>query len=181
MSHQAVLSFVQRNKIPRITQGRTVYYSRAHIDTLKGERESIDPNYYTYAEVMEKYHFSKDQVAYYIHNYEIDNHKHGRFTVINRKEFDRIIKERMETNSLEKEKERRAKLPKLNTIPDGYISVAQIAEKYGVTPKHVQAMFEFYFLAIVKLLIFSELTKHRGHFYSYFMLNYAGEPSLAKL
>ena len=88
---------------------------------------------------MEKYHFSKDQVAYYIHNYEIDNHKHGRFTVINRKEFDRIIKERMETNSLEKEKERRAKLPKLNTIPDGYISVAQIAEKYGVTPKHVQA------------------------------------------
>ena len=45
----------------------------------------------------------------------------------------------METNSLEKEKERRAKLPKLNAIPEGYISVAQIAEKYGVTPKHVQA------------------------------------------
>ena len=42
-------------------------------------------------------------------------------------------------------------------------------------------MFEFYFLAIVKLLIFSELTKHRGHFYSYFMLNYTGAPSLAKL
>ena len=135
MSHAAVLSFVTRNKIPRITQGRTVYYSRAHIDTLKGERESIDPNYYTYAEVMEKYHFSKDQISYYVHNYEIDNHKQGRFTVINRKEFDRIIKERMETNSLEKEKERRAKLPKLNAIPEGYISVAQIAEKYGVTPK----------------------------------------------
>lgn len=138
MSHTAVLSFVTRNKIPRITQGRTVYYSRAHIDTLKGERESIDPNYYTYSEIMEKYHFTKDQVSYYIHNYEIDNHKQGRFTVTNRKEFDRIIKERMETNSLEKEKERRAKLPKLNAIPDGYISVAQIAEKYGVTPKHVQ-------------------------------------------
>jgi hypothetical protein len=42
-------------------------------------------------------------------------------------------------------------------------------------------MFEFYFLSIVKLLIFSEITKHRGHFYSYFMLNYAGVPSLAKL
>ena len=42
-------------------------------------------------------------------------------------------------------------------------------------------MFEFYFLAIVKLLIFSEFTKHRGLFYSYFMLNYAGAPSLAKL
>jgi len=52
--------------------------------------------------------------------------------------------------------------------------------KYFV-PLLTALMFEFYFLAIVKLLIFSELTKHRGHFYSYFMLNYAGVPSLAKL
>ena len=139
MSHQAVLSFVQRNKIPRIMQGRTVYYSRAHVDTIKGEREAVDPNYYTYAEVMEKYHFTKDQVAYYIHNYNIDNHKQGRFTVINRKEFDRIIKERMETNALAQEVERRKKQPKVTAIPDGYVTTAQIAEKYGVTVKHVQA------------------------------------------
>ena len=50
-----------------------------------------------------------------------------------------------------------------------------------VVPLLTALMFEFYFLAIVKLLIFSEMTKHRGHFYSYFMLNYAGAPSLAKL
>ena len=50
-----------------------------------------------------------------------------------------------------------------------------------VVPLLTALMFEFYFLAIVKLLIFCELTKHRGHFYSYFMLNYAGAPSLAKL
>ena len=50
-----------------------------------------------------------------------------------------------------------------------------------VVPLLTALMFEFYFLAIVKLLIFSGLTKHRGHFYSYFMLNYAGAPSLAKL
>ena len=50
-----------------------------------------------------------------------------------------------------------------------------------VVPLLTALMFEFYFLAIVKLLIFSELTKHRGHFYSYFMLNYAGATSLAKL
>ena len=50
-----------------------------------------------------------------------------------------------------------------------------------VVPLLTALMFEFYFLAIVKLLIFSELTKHRGHFYSYLMLNYAGAPSLAKL
>jgi len=50
-----------------------------------------------------------------------------------------------------------------------------------VVPLFTALMFEFYFLAIVKLLIFNEMTKHRGHFYSYFMLNYAGVPSLAKL
>jgi hypothetical protein len=50
-----------------------------------------------------------------------------------------------------------------------------------VVPLLTALMFEFYFLAIVKLLIFSELTKLQSHFYSYFMLNYAGAPSLAKL
>jgi excisionase family DNA binding protein len=139
MSHMAVLSFVQRNKIPRITQGRKVYYSKAHIDMLKGERESVDPNYYTYADVMEKYKFSKDQVSYYVHNYGIDSHKQGRYTVINQKEFDRIIKERMETNALAKEMERRKKQPRIKEVPVGYVSVQQIAEKYGVSPKRVQA------------------------------------------
>jgi hypothetical protein len=41
--------------------------------------------------------------------------------------------------------------------------------------------FELYSLASVKLLIFSELNKLRSYFYSYFMLNYAGATSLAKL
>ena len=50
-----------------------------------------------------------------------------------------------------------------------------------VVPLLTALMFEFYFFAIVKLLIFRELTKHRGYFYSYFMLNCAGAPSLAKL
>ena len=137
MSHQAVLSFVLRNKIPRITQGRNVFYSKLHVDMFKGEREKIDPNYYTYNEIMEKYSFSKDQVGYYIHNYGIPNHKHGRYTLIERKAFDRIIKERMETNSLAREKERREQQPQTSVIPEGYLSVAQIAEKYGVSQKHV--------------------------------------------
>ena len=137
MSHQAVLSFVLRNKIPRITQGRSVFYSKVHVDMFKGEREKIDPNYYTYHEIMEKYSFSKDQVAYYIHNYDIPNHKHGRYTLVERKAFDRIIKDRMSSNSLAKEKERRELQPRTSVVPEGYLSVAQIAEKYGVSSKHV--------------------------------------------
>ena len=41
--------------------------------------------------------------------------------------------------------------------------------------------FELYGLAIVKLLISNELSKLRSFFYSYFMLNYAGGKTLAKL
>ena len=50
-----------------------------------------------------------------------------------------------------------------------------------VVPLLTASKFELYSLASIKLLIFSELTKLWSHFYSYFMLNYAGAPSLAKL
>ena len=41
--------------------------------------------------------------------------------------------------------------------------------------------FELYCLAIVKVLISNDLSKLRSFFYSYFMLNYAGVKTLAKL
>ena len=50
-----------------------------------------------------------------------------------------------------------------------------------VVPLLTASKFVLYCLAIVKLLIFSGLSKLRSYFYSYFMLNYAGAPSLAKL
>ena len=50
-----------------------------------------------------------------------------------------------------------------------------------VVPLLTASKFELYCLVTIKLLIFSELDKLRSFFYSYFMLNYAGEPSLAKL
>ena len=50
-----------------------------------------------------------------------------------------------------------------------------------VVPLFTASKFELYCLAIIKLLIFNELSKLRSLFYSYFMLNYASAPSLAKL
>ena len=50
-----------------------------------------------------------------------------------------------------------------------------------VVPLLTASKFVLYCLAIVKLFIFSELSKLRSPFCSYFMLNYAGAPSLAKL
>ena len=95
MSYSAVLSFAMRHKIPRVTRHREVFYSKPHVDSLKGNGDAIDPLYYTYKEVMEKYGFTKDQVSYYLHTYKIDRFKRGSFTMINRKDFDKVIKERM--------------------------------------------------------------------------------------
>ena len=50
-----------------------------------------------------------------------------------------------------------------------------------VVPLLTASKFTLYSLASIKLLIFIELSKLRSYFYSYFMLNYAGVPSLAKL
>ena len=50
-----------------------------------------------------------------------------------------------------------------------------------VIPLLTASKFELYFWAIIKVLIFSELSKLRSYFYSYFMLNYAGAPLPAKL
>ena len=50
-----------------------------------------------------------------------------------------------------------------------------------VVPLLTASKFVLYSLASIKLLISSEFTKLRSLFYSYFMLNYAGVPSLAKL
>lgn len=139
MTHAAVLSFVQRNDIPRITQGRKVYYSRAHIDTFKSERENVNPLYYTYKEIQEKYKLSKDQINYYVHNYNIPNFKQGRLTIVERKGFDNIIKERMTSGFLDREVEKRNKQEQRDEIPEGYISIKQIAEQYGITEKVAQA------------------------------------------
>ena len=98
MTYTAVISFAARHKIPRETRHREVFYSKPHVDSLKGNGEAIDPLYYTYKEVMEKYGFSKDQVSYYLHTYHIDRFKRGSLTMINRKDFDKIISERMNGN-----------------------------------------------------------------------------------
>ena len=50
-----------------------------------------------------------------------------------------------------------------------------------VVPLLTASKFVLYCLAIVKLLIFSELSKLRSLFFFFFLLNYAGAPSLAKL
>ena len=163
MSYSAVISFAKRHKLPRVTRRREVFYSKPHIDSLKGNGEAIDPLYYTFKEVMEKYGFTKDQVSHYLHTYHIDRFKRGTFTMINRKEFDKTIKERMngftsisELNAkIEKAKDDRTRTEQItphsgsiDIIPsvesendadgyEGYISAEEIAARYKQSKKWV--------------------------------------------
>jgi len=156
MSRAAVLSFAMRHKIPRITRHRIVYYSRVHVDSLKGTGDKIDPMYYTYKEVMDKYGFSKDQISYYIHTYHIENMKRGSNTMIRRDEFDKVIRDRMNGNltiaainnkKIEEPADAIEIIPYIEEqeAPDsqnygkvpGYISADEIAERYKQNKKWI--------------------------------------------
>ena len=95
MTHQAVVAFARRHDIPRINRNRVVYYSKAHVDSIKTNGKKLDPNYYTRQDIMSKYQFNKEQITYYLKTYHIEKKKCGAFTLINREDFDRILRERM--------------------------------------------------------------------------------------
>ena len=94
MTRSAVVSYALRHKIPRINRHHQVYYSKIHVDSLKGG-SGFDPFYYTYEEIQYIYGFSLDQAKYYVKTYHVEKKKRGKFTLIRREDFDRIIKERM--------------------------------------------------------------------------------------
>jgi len=165
MTRDAVLAFARRRDIPKIVRNRKVYYSKPHFDSWKGKGEVLDPLYYTTQEIRGKYGFTKDQVSYYIHTYHVERKKRGAFTLINREDFDRIIKERMNGNvsiadlnaKIEEGQEAREEVGKIEEpieiisytddekesegescgqVP-GYISAEKIAERYKLSRKWV--------------------------------------------
>ena len=90
MTKPNVISFVSRNKIPRINRGRDAYYSKVHIDSYKRKGDDIDPDWYSYEEIKCKYPFSIDQIKYMLKHFDIRTEKRGKFTMIFRTDFDKI-------------------------------------------------------------------------------------------
>ena len=66
-----------------------------HIDCIKRNDDSIDPDWSTYEEAMEKYGISKDQVSYTLKHFDVRTEKRGKFTMIFRTDFDKVMRERM--------------------------------------------------------------------------------------
>ena len=156
MSRQNTISYVSRNNIPRINRGRYAYYSKVHIDNCKRKGEDVDPNWYSYSEIMAIYGLSVDQISYHIRQENIKTEKRGKFTMIFRSEFDqKVIKgkfsdvERDEktgkfkfvdkSQPKEKTKSNGGKVEAPET-PDGYFSTEEISKKYSINIRHVQKL-----------------------------------------
>ncbi|MBF1447704.1 MAG: helix-turn-helix domain-containing protein [Prevotella nigrescens] len=91
MSHAAVLAWAMRNRVPRFHKGKDVYYSKIHVDYLKGVSD-IDPDFYTYKEAMDKYGLNMNQVANIVRTKDLTRKQKGGKTVFSRKEFDAQMK-----------------------------------------------------------------------------------------
>ncbi|MGL4853401.1 MAG: helix-turn-helix domain-containing protein [Phocaeicola sp.] len=138
MTQNAVRAYVMRHNIPRIKRHQDVFYNKAAIDAIKEKSTKTDSHFYTYEEIKLKYGFTTINISYYVNKYDIKRYKQGSRTMVSREEFDRTIRERKEGV-----KNRNTTLPKEEngtpqpTIPDGYLSAEQIAEKYRLSRSSV--------------------------------------------
>ncbi len=145
MSKGGVLSFVKYHNIPRVNRNGKAFYSKIHIDSLKRKGDDLDPDWYTYEEIMQKYEISKDQVSYTLKQYRsIRREKRGKFTMIFRTDFDKVIQQRL-ANVVKIEdsdgKERvvfhpREQERECPPTPESYYSTEEVAEMFKVTIKH---------------------------------------------
>ena len=61
---------------------------------------NLNPDWYTYEEISEKYGLTKDQISYTLKNYDVRTEKRGKFTMIYRTDFDKITQQQMERRTL---------------------------------------------------------------------------------
>lgn len=95
MTRTNAMSFVTYHKVPRVNRNGKAYYSKIHIDSIKQKGNEVDPDWYTYEEISEKYGLTKDQISYTLKNYDVRTEKRGKFTMIYRTDFDKITQQRM--------------------------------------------------------------------------------------
>ena len=94
------------------------------------------------------YGISKDKVSYTLKNYDVRTEKRGKFTMIFRTDFDKVMRERMTNAKVAEKPDEEAKVVfqaqqqerKCPPTPDGYYSTEEVAEMFKVSVQHVRAM-----------------------------------------
>ena len=91
MTLSAIYCFVSKNAIPKKKEGIMVYYSKKHVDIVKGITAPEEPQYYTVAEAMERFNLTRDQLYHYVKYHNIPRIKVGKYTKILRAELDKFF------------------------------------------------------------------------------------------
>ena len=91
MTLSAIYNLVSKEGIPKKKEKGATFYSKVHFDKAKGIEVYDSPKYYTYAEAMEKYGLTRDQLHHYLKYHNITRVKKGKFTYISRKELDDLL------------------------------------------------------------------------------------------
>lgn len=87
----AIYNIVHKNGIPKKKVGAKTFYSKHHFDLAIGAVDEKTPEFYTYAEAMEKYGLTRDQLHHYIKHNNIHRVKRGKFTLIHRADLDKLF------------------------------------------------------------------------------------------
>ena len=91
MTLSAIYTFAYKNAIPKKKEGIMVYYSKKHVDIAKGIAKPEETMYYTVAEAMEKFNFTRDQLYHYVKWHHVSKVKKGKYTFISRTELDKLL------------------------------------------------------------------------------------------
>lgn len=91
MTTSQVYNLVNRHNIPKKKEGNTTSYSKKHVDIAKGIDTPDETRWYSYAEAMERYQLSHDQVGHYIRWYKLKTRKSGKYAYFDADAFDKLL------------------------------------------------------------------------------------------
>ena len=88
MTENAIYTFVYENNIPKKKEGRTVFYSKTHIDILKNKDSNV---FITTEEAMQQYNLTRDALYHYVKSRNIPKVKSGRYIKLSKSALDKIF------------------------------------------------------------------------------------------
>lgn len=95
MKSTAVRSYAHRHHIPTKREYGQTYYSKEHLDALRRTDLVSDDNYYTTAQIAEKFGLTKANVCVIIKKHGIGKVKVGARNLLPREEVDRVMADRL--------------------------------------------------------------------------------------
>lgn len=91
MTTSAVYCFVSKFNIPEKKIKTSVYYSKQHVDAVKGINEPPKEEFYTMKEAVQHFGMTEDQIYKYAKKAKVSKHMEGRIVLMNKRELDAAL------------------------------------------------------------------------------------------